>query len=179
MEKVKNVWLVERIVAAFAALLLCLDIETECIGGKAIMIGASRIVNNAYEHLTLVEGIDLNRKRLRKMFNGIKVIVTFNGTIHDLQELEKMYPGILPKRIIHIDLYWLSGLLGLKMGFKELERFLDIKRPQWAQKRVAVKLWQQYKRTEQVKYLNKLRDYNYWDCVNQHKVLNKLISMVA
>ena len=99
-----------------------LDIETTHVNGEIAIVGISfRIQNGQPEYVELISGKNLSRSPLKHALSGCKLLITFNGTKHDLIYLKRKFKDFLPKQTIHLDLSELAALRGHKIGLKELE----------------------------------------------------------
>ena len=76
----------------------------------------------------MVHGFNLDLKLIKKELKKYKLIVTFNGSVHDIPVMKRYFSDIIPK-IPHIDLRFLCQKLDLKGSLKDIEEKLKIKRP--------------------------------------------------
>ncbi len=140
-----------------------LDIETGS-RGEVTIVG----ISNYYETKHLVKGFNLEREFLEKSLQPFKILITFNGGSFDLPKLKKEF-GI--KMLIpHIDLKPLCINLGMKGGLKEVEKTLDLKRPEHLYGN-PVDLWKAFHASGDKEYLELLLRYNAEDCENLKKVM--------
>ncbi|MFH1399567.1 MAG: ribonuclease H-like domain-containing protein [Candidatus Woesearchaeota archaeon] len=147
-----------------------LDIETSSVAdGFVTMV----TIFDGIETKTMVEGINLDFKILKKELQRYKMVVSFNGLTFDQPFLEKQYPGLFPK-LPHFDLKTGCGRLGLKGGLKEVERQLGIKRQNRVVEEMyggdAIKLWRMWRGSGDDCYLKLLVEYNEEDAVNLKRI---------
>ena len=125
-------------------------------------------IYDGIETKTMIKGINLDYKTLKKELERYKLIVTFNGSSFDVPFINKRYPGILPK-IPNFDIRSVTDRLNLKGGLKEIEKKLGIKRNKIIEKfhgGDALTLWKMYKATGNDYYLELLVEYNEEDIIN-------------
>ena len=143
-----------------------LDIEVDS-KGQIIIVG----ISNDYSTKTFVAGINLDKNSIQKELQKYKIIITFNGGAFDLPKLRKQLQLRLTQP--HIDLKPLCVNLGLKGGLKEIERILQLKRPQNLQGS-PVSLWKAFHASGDKEYLDLLIQYNNEDCENLRAIINKV-----
>ena len=141
-----------------------LDIETDSYG-RITVVG----ISNYYNTNTFVKGFNLERSLLEKELAKYKMIVTFNGGAFDLPKLKKQLS--LEMKMPHIDLKPLCVKLDLKGGLKEVERILNLKRPEHLYGN-PVELWKAFHASGDKEYLQLLVDYNTEDIENLKGVMN-------
>jgi len=140
-----------------------LDIETDS-WGRITVVG----ISNYYTTKHFVKGFNLEKKKLQKALDGFKILITFNGGAFDLPKLRKEL-GI-ELFVPHIDLKPLCVHLGLKGGLKEVERILELKRPEHLYGN-PVELWKAFHASGDREYLDLLLQYNAEDCENLKRVM--------
>ncbi|MFB6172833.1 MAG: ribonuclease H-like domain-containing protein [Haloarculaceae archaeon] len=123
------------------------------------------------ETTTLIRGEDLTRDRLAAQFADASVLVTFNGARFDVPFLETSFD--LDVTTPHIDLMYPCRRLGLSGGLKPIEKAvgIDRDRPDLSG-RDAVRLWQQYERSDDRDALETLVQYNREDTVNLRRLMD-------
>ena len=134
-----------------------LDLEVDS-NGKIILVG----ISDYYKSNFFVKGINLSKEIIEKELSKYKIIVTFNGSSFDLPKLKKLGTNI---KIPHLDLKPLCVNLGLKGGLKEVEKALELRRPQHL-KGNPVKLWKAFHASNDRDYLDLLIEYNREDIEN-------------
>ena len=143
-----------------------LDIETD---GRSSY--ANVTVVGIYHHgesRTLVRGQDLDAATLREALDGVKMLVTFNGSSFDLPILQYHFPLSLP-RVPHFDLLHACRRIGLRGGLKSVERQMGIARArevEYVTGEEAVYLWRAWERAGRGNALRLLKRYNEADTVN-------------
>ncbi|MBU0457440.1 MAG: ribonuclease H-like domain-containing protein [Nanoarchaeota archaeon] len=140
-----------------------LDIEIDSYG-KTILVGISDYYNANF----FVKGSNLEKDILEKELSKYKLIITFNGSSFDLPKLKKQFG--LKINIPHIDLKHLCVNLGLKGGLKEVEKILDIKRPQHLNGN-PVDLWKAFHASGDKEWLDLLIAYNNEDIENLKAIM--------
>tara|TARA_Y100000310_G_scaffold89923_1_gene87104 strand:- start:61533 stop:62270 length:738 start_codon:yes stop_codon:yes gene_type:complete len=140
-----------------------LDIEADA-SGKITVIG----ISNYFETNFFVKGVNLDRKLLLLELSKYKIIITFNGGAFDLPKIKRELE-IIPNQL-HIDLKPLCVNLGLKGGLKEVEKQLNIERPQHC-KGNPIDLWKTFHASGDREYLDLLLEYNGEDCYNLKLVM--------
>jgi uncharacterized protein YprB with RNaseH-like and TPR domain len=100
-----------------------------------------------------------------------RLLVTYNGKCFDIPFIERFFDVRLPQA--HIDLRYPLWSLGLKGGLKGCERQLGLSRPglENVSGYVAVLLWYEYRKRQNVKALETLLAYNIQDTVALHALL--------
>jgi uncharacterized protein YprB with RNaseH-like and TPR domain len=102
-----------------------LDIETD---GRSAY--ANVTVVGIYRNgrtTSLVSGQDLDATALKEALDGVKMLVTFNGSSFDLPILEYHFPFTVP-RVPHFDLRHACRRVGLQGGLKSIEKQMGIAR---------------------------------------------------
>ncbi|MDB4303471.1 ribonuclease H-like domain-containing protein [Desulfosarcina sp.] len=121
---------------------------------------------------TMIKGVNLDFKVLKKELEKYKLIITFNGSSFDLPFIKKRY-DILPD-IPHIDLRHLCAKVGLTGGLKEIEKKLGIKRNRIVDNMHGgdpLTLWKMYRGSGDAYYLEVLVEYNEEDVINLKKIM--------
>ena len=126
-------------------------------------------ISNYYNTNTFVKGFNLERSLLEKELAKYKMIVTFNGGAFDLPKLKKQLS--LEMKMPHIDLKLLCVKLDLKGGLKEIERILNLKRPEHLYGN-PVELWKAFHASGDKEYLQLLVEYNSEDIENLKGVMD-------
>ncbi len=145
-----------------------LDIETDS-SGRITVVG----ISNYYTTNTFVKGFNLEKELLEKQLQQFKILVTFNGGAFDLPKLKKELGVAIS--IPHIDLKPLCVNLGLKGGLKEVEKMLDLKRPNHLYGN-PVELWKAFHASGDREYLELLIDYNKEDIENLKRIVERVVS---
>ena len=143
-----------------------LDIESDGVGpGHVVtMVG---ILHNGRMN-TMVRGKDLNQAAIKEALDGVKMLVTFNGSSFDLPMIEHEFPFSVP-RVPHYDLRHVCPKAGYHGGLKSVEQQIGISRPQeleYVTGEQAVYLWHLWKRKGNQNALNLLTRYNAEDVKN-------------
>lgn len=112
-----------------------------------------------------------NLQRFRDDIREYKLVVTYNGKCFDVPYIER-YFGIRLE-MAHIDLRYVLRSLGYRGGLKGCERQLGIERGDLEDidGYFAVLLWDEYRRTSNLKALETLLAYNIEDTVNLEKLM--------
>ncbi|HIJ12089.1 TPA: ribonuclease H-like domain-containing protein [Candidatus Woesearchaeota archaeon] len=140
-----------------------LDIEIDSYG-NVVLAG----ISNYYETNFFVKGVNLETSSLQKELAKYSMVITFNGSSFDLPKLQKQFNIIIMKP--HIDLKQLCINLGMKGGLKEVEKQLNLKRPQHLYGN-PVSLWKTFHASGDREYLDLLLEYNREDCENLKMVM--------
>jgi len=143
---------------------LFLDIEVENKKGDINIIGL-------YDGITTKTMVypNLNLTLLKQELKKYKLIVTFNGSVHDIPVLKKYFSDFIPK-IPHIDLRFLCQKLNLKGSLKDIEKKLNIHRPKHLNGS-PVDLWKAYHASGDKEYLDLLVQYNEEDVINLKPIM--------
>ena len=141
-----------------------LDIEVDSYG-KIILVG----ISDYYNTNSFVRGFNLDKNILEKELQKYKIIITFNGSSFDLPKLKKELH--VEMNSPHIDLKPLCVNLGLKGGLKEVERILELRRPQHLLGN-PVELWKAFHASGDREYFELLRDYNNEDIENLKVIMD-------
>lgn len=141
---------------------LYLDLETDGSTSAVTCIGVSDGVGaRAY-----VEGVDLHR--FPEALEGIRFLVTYNGTGFDVPILQRRFPELDLRRFLHVDLRPALHRLGLRGGLKAAEAACGVGRAraiQGADGWTAVLLWRAH-RDGHPRALDTLCHYCLADAVN-------------
>jgi hypothetical protein len=143
-----------------------LDIETDGLGQGAVTTVVG--VHKSGEDTTLVRGRDLSKESIARSLEGVKLIVTYNGSTFDLPMIEREFPFAVPK-VPHFDLRHGCSRLGYTGGLKSVERQLGIARDkdlEYMTGEQAVWLWHAWERTGSENALRTLLRYNMEDVKN-------------
>ncbi len=159
---------------------LCLDIETTGWNQSISVIGLYRPASGVPEILQLVRGKDLTKENVQAAFSGAQLLITYNGFALDIKRINEEFPGCIPKGIIVFDLFYVAQRLGIHTDLKVLENTFGIERLDEFSKRkyIAVKLWKQYQRRNDLTALSKLLEYNRQDTINLYPLAEELCGLV-
>lgn len=157
---------------------LCIDIETTHFNGNIAVLGAFQPAEGIITTTQLVRGKNLNHVEVRRLFRGVKLLVTFNGSNHDITKIREAYPRVIDD-IPHLDLHLIARYMGYEVGLKFLENHFEIFRdePYKFWRRKAIKLWKGYQ-DGNPKSLHALLKYNANDCVNLYPLAQQLTKML-
>ncbi len=142
-----------------------LDIETDGYG-RIVIVGLS----DYFTTKTFVRGVNLEKELLEKELRRYKLLVTFNGAAFDLRKLKRQYSVGL--NVPHIDLKPLCSKLGWNGGLKEVEKMLNLRRPEHLYLS-PVELWEQFLASGDKEMLERLIAYNAEDVENLKAVLER------
>jgi uncharacterized protein len=154
-----------------------LDIETDGLGSTAHVTVVS--VHHRGDTKTFVRGVDLTKEALASAFDGVKMLVTYNGSSFDLPMLHKEFPFVVP-RVPHYDLRHAAARVGMPGGLKRLEVEFGIKRPQevaYVTGEDAVYLWKLWLKGRE-NALKLLVKYNQEDTVNLETLAPQIEAML-
>ncbi len=151
---------------------LFVDIETEGLSKERNDITLIGIYKKD-RYFAFVKGINLE-KALR--FLGTTPLwITFGGDNFDLPFLKKTFQGLTQPEI-HLDLYHLTGAIGLRGGLKKIEKALGLERQTEGMNGYdAVKLWKRWVEERDRSALRRLILYNREDVVNLKIILEHVI----
>ena len=139
-----------------------LDIETT-FSGSISMIGIYRPDSGTIQ----LVGDGVRDVALYEALEGVRTIVTFNGSSFDLPVIRKRLYADLKRDFEHCDLLYICRRQGLRGGLKKVEQILGIGRDTagisgWD----APRLWHRYEAYADRAALQTLLDYNREDVVN-------------
>ncbi|GAB4216716.1 MAG: ribonuclease H-like domain-containing protein [Roseiflexaceae bacterium] len=139
-----------------------LDIETTFAGTISVIgiyrpdQGTIQLVGGGVRDLSLYQALD-----------GVRQIITFNGTCFDLPVIRKRLMAHLATEYEHRDLMYICRKRGLRGGLKKVEQLLNIERATagitgWD----APRLWERYEARDDQGALETLLHYNREDVIN-------------
>jgi len=131
---------------------------------------------DGYETMTMIKGINLDRKKFIDTISRYKMLVTFNGSSFDIPIL-KRYFNWKPQQV-HIDLMHVCRKVGLTGGLKAIEKEVGIKRRHEVSHVIgddAPVLWDWWHSTGERYYLELLTMYNEEDIINLEPLAKKTI----
>ena len=139
-----------------------LDIETTFSGSISVIgiyrpdQGTTQLVGGGVRDLPLYEALE-----------GVRTLVTFNGSCFDLPVIRRRLYADLKRDFEHCDLLYICRRQGLRGGLKKVEELLGIGRATagitgWD----APRLWHRYEANGDRIALQTLLDYNREDVVN-------------
>lgn len=130
------------------------------------------------DDVTLVQGEDLTRERLKQEIFRSSMLVSFNGKRFDQPFLEQNFDMNI--NTPHIDLMYPCKRLGMTGGLKKVEKQLGIERElEDIDGREAIRLWKKYERKGDQKALDKLVKYNRYDARNLKQLLEEVHSRLT
>jgi uncharacterized protein YprB with RNaseH-like and TPR domain len=118
--------------------------------------------------VTLVRNQDLHAGSIAKALDGVKLLVTFNGSSFDLPILAYHFPLAVPM-VPHFDLRHACRRAGMQGGLKSVEKQMGIARArevEFVTGEEAVYLWRAWERSGRLNALKLLKRYNEEDTVN-------------
>ncbi len=161
-----------RLLESFRPRATALDIETTGLDHARDAV-TTVTLHDAGGTRTFVRHNDLTRERLRAAFDGIDLLLTFNGSQFDLPFLERSFD--LSIDVPHVDLRFPCRRAGLTGGLKRIEQAVGIERECPAvDGREAIRLWHQYRRGEGAA-LDRLIEYNRADTRSLFPVADRLV----
>jgi uncharacterized protein YprB with RNaseH-like and TPR domain len=139
-----------------------LDIETTFSGSISVIgiyrpdLGTVQLVGGGVRDLSLYEALE-----------GVRTLVTFNGSTFDLPVIRRRLYADLKHDFEHCDLLYICRRKGLRGGLKKVEELLGIGRATagitgWD----APRLWSRFEATGDRVALRTLLEYNREDVVN-------------
>lgn len=156
-----------RVFSTFREQTAYVDIETTGLSDTAeITTIALYDGKNIYHY---INGHNLND--FPKDLEKYKVLVTYNGTGFDLPVIKRFFGIELPHA--HIDLRYVLASLGIKGGLKKCEKQLGLDRGDLdgVDGYFAVRLWREYKKSNDLGALQTLVAYNIEDTVNMETLM--------
>ncbi len=143
-----------------------LDIETD---GRSAYANVTVVgIHRPGRSTTLVRGQDLSAESIKDALDGVKMLVTFNGSSFDLPILAYHFPLAVP-RVPHFDLLHGCRRVGLQGGLKSVEKQMGIARArevEYMTGEEAVYLWRAWERSRRENALRLLKRYNEEDTAN-------------
>jgi uncharacterized protein len=143
-----------------------LDIESDGVGPGHVVTMVGILRNGRMN--TLVRGQGLDQRAIKEALDGVRMLVTFNGSSFDLPMIEHEFPFSVP-RVPHYDLRHVCPKAGYHGGLKSVEQQIGIARPQeleYVTGEQAVYLWHLWSRKGNQNALNLLTKYNAEDVKN-------------
>ncbi|HZX45172.1 MAG TPA: ribonuclease H-like domain-containing protein [Candidatus Nanoarchaeia archaeon] len=147
-----------------------LDIETSGIGKHCDITVVGLF--DGIETKSMIAGINLDLRALKRELERYKMIVTFNGAAFDIPFIKKRYPSLLPE-VPHLDLRFACEKAGLSGGLKKIEKELGIARNKLIDDLYGgdpYLLWRMFRGSGDEHYLNLLVEYNEDDVFNLKKI---------
>lgn len=159
---------------------LCIDVEATYWNGPISVIGVYRPKDGEIEYYSFVKGKDLTTENLKQIFDGCKLLITFNGINYDVPEIRKQFPGVIPEDIPIIDLYLLARRLDLDTGLKTLEQNFKIFRVDEVdnKRRISTQMWKKYEEKGAESALKTLIEYNRQDTINLYPLAERIMEMI-
>jgi uncharacterized protein YprB with RNaseH-like and TPR domain len=147
---------------------LFLDIETEGLSKERNDITVIGIYHQG-AYRPFIKGLNLHRAF--EFLSGIPIWVTFNGENFDIPFIKAKFPELSTPHL-HIDLFQLTGAIGLKGGLKKIEKALGIiRKTEGLNGYDAVKLWRRWEEFGDKSALRTLILYNREDVVNLKRIM--------
>ena len=151
-----------------------LDIETD---GRSSYANVTVVgIHRSDGTVALVRGQDLSAESLAEALDGVKLLVTFNGSSFDLPILGYHFPLAVP-RVPHFDLRHACRRVGLVGGLKSVEKQLGMCRArevEYVTGEEAVYLWRAWERSGSKNALKLLKRYNEEDTVNLRPIAERV-----
>ncbi len=147
-----------------------LDVETDS-RGEITIVG----ISNYFQSCSFVRGFNLEQKAVDEELQKYKILVTFNGGSFDLPKLRKQMNITIT--IPHIDLKPLCVNLGLVGGLKEVEKTLNLKRPEHLHGN-PVDLWKSFHASGDKEWLELLLEYNREDIENLRMIVTRVYDLL-
>lgn len=161
-----------RLLESFRPRATALDIETTGLDHTRDVV-TTVTLHDADGTRTLVRHDDLTGERLRRAFDELELLLTFNGSQFDLPFLERSFD--LSIEVPHVDLRFPCRRAGLTGGLKRIEQAVGVERTCPAvDGREAIRLWHQYRRGEEAA-LDRLIEYNRADTRSLFPVADRLV----
>jgi uncharacterized protein YprB with RNaseH-like and TPR domain len=159
-----------RLLEDFMDLAAFIDIEVENDGNRLKPVVAGILRNRLF---TQLYGENLSRREMRRAIDGAAMIVTFNGSAHDLRIIRDMLGNDIPPSV---DLRAIAMKLGVREGLKQIEYQRGIKR-KWDVVLSAMghtsHLWHLYRKGNR-RALDLLLEYNREDTINMYPLAVQL-----
>jgi len=168
LTKLKSVWKDMRSKAA------AVDIEMQRFNCEVAIVGFARLSNGEVSCNHLIAGRSLTKTKIKRELSGVRLILTYNGTKHDMAKLKSDYGIKISRSTVHIDIFKAAIEAGYSYKLVELERIFGIKREEKTS-RGPIDLWKDYAHTGDEKVLRKLLTHNHYDCVNLFEIADKLV----
>jgi len=143
---------------------LFLDIEIGSNYKDIILIG----LFNGFETKIMIKNYNLDKKLLLDEIKKYKLLITYNGKSFDVPAIEKYFGMKID--VPHIDLKHCCLRLGLKNGLKEIEKILNIKRPNNLYGR-PYDCYKAFMASGDKEYLELLIKYNEEDIINLKPIM--------
>lgn len=113
---------------------------------------------------------------LAPVLEGVRVLYTYNGSRFDLPFIREKLGVDLSVLLNHCDLMYVCWRLGLYGGLKKVEQRLGIRRRlKDIDGRMAVVLWDRYKRYGDIESLRLLLEYNGEDVYNLRLLKDRIM----
>ncbi len=152
-----------RLFPEFRDSIAYLDIETTGLGRPGDII-TTAVIYDGHSVSCYVNGDSL--QQFKSDIGKYRLLVTFNGKCFDIPFIERYFR--IRVRTPHIDLRYLLRGLGYRGGLKRCEHLLGLDRDELegVDGYFAVLLWNDFKRSGDVRALETLLAYNIKDTVN-------------
>ncbi len=160
----KEMW---RLYQSFKNKLRFLDIEIINKQREILVVS----IADGFETKSFVRNHSLTPENLKKELEQDIILVTFNGSSFDLPILERYCKTAFA--LPHIDLKHLCIKLGFKGGLKEVEKQLNIQRPQHLYGNPS-EVYRTFMASQDKEYLELIVQYNEEDTINLKPVLEKV-----
>ncbi|MBI5391736.1 ribonuclease H-like domain-containing protein [Candidatus Woesearchaeota archaeon] len=159
----KEMW---RLYPSFKERVVYLDIEISNNKKEIMLVGLS----DGYETKTFVQGINLDREAIIKALSKNILLITFNGSSHDLPVLERYCKTAF--NCPHIDLKHCCARLNWTGGLKEVEKKLNLRRPEHLHGSPS-DAWRAFLASRDKGYLDLIIQYNEEDVINLKPIMEK------
>ncbi|MDD9953088.1 MAG: ribonuclease H-like domain-containing protein [Candidatus Woesearchaeota archaeon] len=147
------------------------DIETTEYG-EITVLG----VSDGEFYQGFIQGRNMDRHEIARVFADATCIVTFNGASFDLPIIARQVHGVLPD-VPHLDMRHICAQAGLRGGLKHIEKVLNLRRADAIREidgGEAIYLWHSYKAGRE-EALRELVDYNAADVLNLAPLVDLVI----
>ncbi|MFH1650086.1 MAG: ribonuclease H-like domain-containing protein [Candidatus Woesearchaeota archaeon] len=151
---------------------LFIDIEIASKRNHVTVIG----ISDGLTVKTLMSGMHIDKNTFQRQISRAKLLVSFNGKSFDIPVLEKFF-GIKIETP-HFDARHACARVGLKGGLKQIEKELGIYRPIELRGN-PVDLWKAFMASGDREWLEKLAEYNAYDCLNLKLVCEKIVPILS